>query len=509
MKEQFNTMEFYRNKVAKSIFFISIGAILSAIVACVMCIINKLFLSTPTYLFGVFIGIGMVEIIGFILVYRTVFQNKEISDKQYSILKNAVTIICILNYTFLIYLMPSQTLWASFLFFLMIMGLFQDFRLTRNVIVIYVIIVISFFITHSIETLQQVPASDELIVRIQLVCLGVLGGLLASYFSGHILADVGQDLMNENTNQLTEIIRNVAILIGKLQDTTSTLVAVSQEENASMEEITSTSLSIVADNNDMIDKSESSRRYLNTLEEGIKNISGEMSATRDISNSLLEMSKDNEMALKHILEICSTIDESTNHTLAVTQALQNKAEEINGLLKLIENIAEETNLLALNASIEAARAGEEGRGFAVVAEQVKRLSENTARSLKDVNKVIDEFKADTKQVEELMEKNVEQVQKQNVVTHETVETISKMLIKLRDSAQKIDDVDQLTQSQNIYTKEAVIFNEEIVSNMKEQLGRVESISKLVDENRQAIEQIVIEVDGLNEVVEEINKVLEK
>ncbi|HEV7896907.1 MAG TPA: methyl-accepting chemotaxis protein [Planosporangium sp.] len=54
------------------------------------------------------------------------------------------------------------------------------------------------------------------------------------------------------------------------------------------------------------------------------------------------------------------------------------------MARVIHNIAEQTNLLALNATIEAARAGQAGRGFAIVANEVKELSQETARATNDV-----------------------------------------------------------------------------------------------------------------------------
>ncbi|MBE6023183.1 MAG: hypothetical protein E7231_08120 [Cellulosilyticum sp.] len=508
MEEQFNTMKFYREKVVKTIFFIGVGATIAAILACVMCIVNHQFASTPRPLFVAFIIIGIIEVISLIGISRSVFKDKEIEEREYNILKYAVCIICMINYAFLINLMPSQAIWSSFMFFLMIIAVFQDFKLTIKASVIYGIITIVFLATHSIESLQQTTVQDEMMVRIQIVGLGILGALINSYFSGHILAGVGQDLMNKNTQQLTNVIGKVSNLMNQLRQTTETLVGISQEENASMEEIASVSESIVGDNNIMIHKSEDSQNNLNILSQGIHHISQEMEITKTISNDLLDMSTRNEEALNNVLEIGNAINESTNHTLSVTQTLQRKADEIDGLLKLIENIAEETNLLALNASIEAARAGEEGRGFAVVAEQVKKLSENTSASLKDVNRVIEEFKADTRQVEQLMEGNVEQIQRQSVVTQETVETITKMLTHLKDSADKIVTMEDLTKGQNAYTKEAVVFNEQVIENMKEQMDRVETISELVEENKQAIESIVAEVDTVNGIVEEISMVLE-
>ncbi len=94
----------------------------------------------------------------------------------------------------------------------------------------------------------------------------------------------------------------------------------------------------------------------------------------------------------------SSLSETTRSIEDLVKAVQHTAEQMSELdeatgrietiVTMINDIAGQTNLLALNASIEAARAGDAGRGFAVVAGEVRRLSESTQSSAKQIQEVV-------------------------------------------------------------------------------------------------------------------------
>lgn len=120
-------------------------------------------------------------------------------------------------------------------------------------------------------------------------------------------------------------------------------------------------------------------------------------------------SVDNEEKLKETIDNFSTSFEQVNYSvkeisisaqnLAQTgQQLSNSTIEIknslsktNGIIKMIEDITNQTKLLGLNAAIEAARAGEYGRGFSVVAEEIRRLSDQTTNSAKQVKGILSDI----------------------------------------------------------------------------------------------------------------------
>lgn len=101
------------------------------------------------------------------------------------------------------------------------------------------------------------------------------------------------------------------------------------------------------------------------------------SSFEEVNSSVQEIASGAEN-LAHVSEKLSVMANGTKENVK-------KTDEI---IQMIREIADQTKLLGLNAAIEAARAGENGRGFSVVAEEIRRLSEQSNTSAKQVNGIL-------------------------------------------------------------------------------------------------------------------------
>lgn len=305
---------------------------------------------------------------------------------------------------------------------------------------------------------------------------------------------------------LLERVNNVAEQLG---DASQVLVGTAQTESASTQELSAISETLLEGSERMLNKSERSRDNLTRLEESSHNMELKMQDVNRISRELVEISVSNEKALNHLMGMSEEVKNSTNQTMAVTDKLLTESGEIGKTLDIINEIAESINLLALNASIEAARAGEAGRGFAVVAQEVGHLAENTKESLQNVNDVVTRVQMGTNDVSEFMNKNTKQLLEQNKVILETVEGVRKMMNLLKKSVEVIEQAESIREIQNREILGVVEINEEVANSISSENQEFSNIASMVQSNSQEIIALSEQVDNINAMAEQLEKLLER
>lgn len=175
--------------------------------------------------------------------------------------------------------------------------------------------------------------------------------------------------------------------------------------------------------------------------------------------------------------------EKVKELLQAMERISDTSKEIEKIIAAIEDIASQTNLLSLNASIEAARAGEAGRGFAVVADQIGKLATDSAQSAVNTKALIG--------------KSLEEVERGNRITMDTVETINQIIANMEKFAQAAAGSAEGSRSQAEMLKQVEAGIEQIS-------GVVQGNSALAQESSAVSEELSAQAESMKQVIEQFN-----
>ena len=161
-------------------------------------------------------------------------------------------------------------------------------------------------------------------------------------------------------------------------------------------------------------------------------------SARDTASNTEEADKQSQHTQHLIHNTVDNIQGLASQLGTASQAVADLDSDVNNIVKVLDvigDIAEQTNLLALNAAIEAARAGEQGRGFAVVADEVRNLAGRTQSSTKEIQQMITNLQAGSRNAINTMEVCAETSQSTVVESQNASEALQQIVIALESITQ--------------------------------------------------------------------------
>jgi uncharacterized protein YukE len=120
----------------------------------------------------------------------------------------------------------------------------------------------------------------------------------------------------------------------------------------------------------------------------------------DMANSISDSISQINDSLLNMSSGLQKISETNADIQKFVKATNESSKETDEVLKFIESVSKQTNLLGLNAAIESARAGEYGRGFSVVSNEIRRLSDSSGDSIKQINTILNNMQNSIREIYE-------------------------------------------------------------------------------------------------------------
>lgn len=171
----------------------------------------------------------------------------------------------------------------------------------------------------------------------------------------------------DSVHNINDMFISVHSNVQRVSETADQITANMQESSAFIEEIASKTVSAKEEIN----------RTVVEAQQGLK-------LANEIKDRATIMRKETDQSKVKMQESYAMSKEKLSDALQDIKVVEN----ISVMTEQIREISKKTNILALNAAIEAARAGENGKGFGVVAGEVRKLAEQSAVVVSDIQKNI-------------------------------------------------------------------------------------------------------------------------
>ncbi|MGF6357640.1 methyl-accepting chemotaxis protein [Paenibacillus sp. 4624] len=197
----------------------------------------------------------------------------------------------------------------------------------------------------------------------------------------------------------------------------------------------------------------------------------------------------------------NSIQNTVSSLAGVIGELSKHSTDIVKMVDAISEISAQTNLLSLNAAIEAARAGEHGRGFQVVATEVRKLSEQSARSAGEIVGLVSSIETGMRNAAHSMRVVSSEVQEGIQLVHQAGSTFDEIRTSVSGVAGQAQEVSASIEQMNAGVEQINVSMKSIMDVTENAAAGTEEVSATTEEQLSAMQEIASAANDLSSMAE--------
>ncbi|MDR4887854.1 HAMP domain-containing methyl-accepting chemotaxis protein [Fredinandcohnia sp. QZ13] len=314
---------------------------------------------------------------------------------------------------------------------------------------------------------------------------------------------------NEMANNLRVLIKQVSLTTNQLAASAEQLTASSEQSSSVSKQIAETMNEVAIGVDNQVQNVEDASQTVNKMALGVQQISNNAESVSNLAINSSNKASAGSQSVNTAKQQMSFINHKFTSLSEVVGELGVRSEEIGKIIVAITGIAEQTNLLALNAAIEAARAGEHGRGFAVVADEVRKLSEQSAESSKEISQLVSMIQSETIKVVQFMEEMTREVDAGIGYVNNAGESFAQIEGSINEVTAQIQGVSSAVNQLAVGAKQVEQSMQFISGVSEETASGVQEVSASTEEQTATMEEISSSAAMLSKMAEELQTMINR